>query len=447
MRHKNIKAMERDIFEKLRQWKDSKNRKPLLLQGARQIGKTWIMREFGRREFEHVAEFNIDEMKELKPVFVRTKDPARLIAELSLYTDTPIQPGKTLIIFDEIQESEDALNSLKYFAEKAPEYAIIAAGSLLGVAVRKKKMAVPVGKVHIVKMFPLTFREFLREADYNTYQYIENLQTLDHLPEIILSRITDQYRRYSICGGMPEAAAVLLNGGGMGEVDDILDDILQMYQLDFAKYASPVEVARISAIWHSLPSQLSKENRKFIYSVVRTGARAREYEDSLFWLEQAGLIYKVHNISTPKMPLKAYEELPVFKVYALDCGLLRRLAHLKSEVILSNSDEYKEFRGAMAENIVLQSLVTQTDGIPNYWTSGNLAEVDFVIQDTLDIIPIEVKSGTRISGGSLSSYRKKYSPRLLIRLSLNNLQYNDGLLSLPLPMADWLWRVMGMARG
>ena len=194
--------MDRDIFEKLRQWKNSKNRKPLLLQGARQIGKTWIMRQFGKREFEYVAEFNFDELKELKAVFARTKDPVRLIADISLYSDVPIQPGKTLIIFDEIQESEDALNSLKYFAEKAPEYAIIAAGSLLGVAVRKKNMTVPVGKVHIIKMFPLTFREFLREADNQTYQYIEDLQNIEHLPEIILSRITDQYRRYSICGGM-----------------------------------------------------------------------------------------------------------------------------------------------------------------------------------------------------------------------------------------------------
>ncbi len=444
---KILDAMERDIFEKLRQWKDSKNRKPILLQGARQIGKTWIMREFGKREFEFVAEFNIDETQNLKQVFARSKDPNRLVADLSLYTDVPIQPGRTLIIIDEIQESEDALNSLKYFAEKAPEYAIIAAGSLLGVAVKKKNMAVPVGKVHVVKMFPLTFREFLREADIKTFQYLENLSTLDHLPEIILSRLLEQYRRYSVCGGMPEAAAALLGGGGMAAVDEILDDILNLYQLDFAKYASPVEVNRISAIWHSLPSQLSKENRKFIYSVVRTGARAREYEDSLIWLEQAGLIYKVHNVSAPKIPLKAYEELSVFKIYALDCGLLRRLAHLKPEAVLDGSEEYKEFRGATAENMVLQSLVTQSDGIPNYWTSGNLAEVDFLIQNSLGIIPIEVKAGTRISGASLSSYRKKYNPRLLIRLSLNDLQFNGGLLSVPLPLADWLWRLMGMARG
>ena len=434
--------MEREIFGKLRQWKDRPNRKPLLLQGARQIGKTWIMREFGKREFEYVAEFNIDEMKELKQVFARSKDPKRLIAELSLYTDVPIQPGKTLIIIDEIQESEDALNSLKYFAEKAPEYSIIAAGSLLGVAVRKKNMTVPVGKVHIIKMFPLTFREFLHEADIKTYQYLDNMQKIEHLPEIIFSRLMEQYRRYSVCGGMPEAVEVLLNGGGMAAVDSVLDDILQLYQMDFSKYATPVEVNRISAIWHSLPSQLAKENRKFIYSVVRTGARAREYEDSLIWLEQAGLVYKVHNVSTPKIPLKAYEELPVFKVYALDCGLLRRLAHLKSEAVLGGIDEYKEFRGATAENMVLQSLVTQSDGIPNYWNSGNQAEVDFLIQGNVGVIPIEVKSGTRISGASLSSYAKKYNPSLLVRFSLNDLQFNGGLLSIPLPMADWLEKVM-----
>jgi predicted AAA+ superfamily ATPase len=317
------------------------------------------MREFGRREFKYVAEFNVDEVKELKQVFARTKDPQRLIMDLSLYVSVPILPEETLIIIDEIQESEDALNVLKYFAEKAPEYVVIAAGSLLGVAVKKKQMTVPVGKVHVLKMYPLTFKEFLREADYSTYKYIDELHALDYLPEIILTRLIDQYRRYTICGGMPEAAVAMLEGRGMSAVDDILDDILQLYQLDFSKYATPVEVNRISAIWNSLPSQLSKENRKFIYSVVRPGARAREYEDSLIWLEQAGLIHKVYNVSTPKIPLKVYEELSAFKIYALDCGLLRRLAHLAPEVILGDNDNYKEFKGALAENMALLALLSQ----------------------------------------------------------------------------------------
>jgi predicted AAA+ superfamily ATPase len=438
--------MERDIFEKLRQWKIDANRKPLLLQGARQIGKTWVMREFGRREFKYVAEFNVDEVKELKQVFARTKDPQRLIMDLSLYVSVPILPEETLIIIDEIQESEDALNVLKYFAEKAPEYVVIAAGSLLGVAVKKKQMTVPVGKVHVLKMYPLTFKEFLREADYSTYKYIDELHALDYLPEIILTRLIDQYRRYTICGGMPEAAVAMLEGRGMSAVDDILDDILQLYQLDFSKYATPVEVNRISAIWNSLPSQLSKENRQFIYSVVRPGARAREYEDSLIWLEQAGLIHKVYNVSTPKIPLKVYEELSAFKIYALDCGLLRRLAHLAPEVILGDNDNYKEFKGALAENMALLALLSQFKWNPNYWASGNEAEVDFIVENEGNIIPIEIKSGSRISGKSLAEYRKKYQPNLLVRFSLNNMQYNDGMLSLPLPLADWLKKIFSFVK-
>lgn len=434
--------IERDVFDKLQEWKQSPNRKPLLLQGARQIGKTWLMREFGRREFDYVAEFNFDETPELGNLFSRTKDTKRLLTELAIYVSVPILPERTLIIFDEIQESEGALNSLKYFCENVPEYAIIAAGSLLGVAVRKKRMAVPVGKVQTMSLYPLSFKEFLRVADSQTYDYIENNHSLTHLPEIILSKLIDAYRNYMVCGGMPEAVIALLENRGMKEVDRVLGDILQLYQADFSKYATPVEVNRISAIWNSLPSQLAKENRKFIYNVVRSGARAREYEDSLFWLEEAGLIYRVYSVSKPGLPLAAYRELSAFKVYALDCGLLRRLARLAPEVVLSGNAEYKEFRGAMAENMVLQALVSQTDNVPYYWTSGNQAEIDFLLEYIDKVIPIEVKSSTRISGGSLASYTQRYNPSLRIRFSLNNLQYNEGLLSVPLPLADWTIRIV-----
>jgi hypothetical protein len=260
-----------------------------------------------------------------------------------------------------------------------------------------------------------------------------------------MSKLTDSYRRYMVCGGMPEAVIALLENRGMQEVDRVLGDILYLYQADFSKYATPVEVNRISALWQSLPSQLSKENRKFLYNVVRSGARAREYEDGLFWLEEAGLIYRLYNVSKPGIPLSAYRELSAFKVYALDCGLLRRLARLSPEVVLSGNEQYKEFRGAMAENMVLQALIPQLDGVPYYWTSGNQAEIEFLIEHIDQVIPVEVKSATRISGGSLASYTSRYNPSLRVRLSMNNLQYNGGLISIPLPLADWILRLIAMA--
>lgn len=434
--------IDRDIFQELHKWKESANRKPLLLQGARQIGKTWVMREFGKREFDYVVELNFDEDKELGQLFERTKDTDRLIKELSLLYAQPILPDRTLLIFDEIQESEAAFNSLKYFHEKAPEYAIVAAGSLLGVAVRKKKMTVPVGQVTTLRMYPLTFKEFLRAANTQLYDYAESINSLEALPDIFLSRLIDEYRRYMVCGGMPEAAVALLNTEGMQSVEAVLQDILELYRLDFSKYASPVEVSRISAIWQSLPSQLSKENRKFLYSVVKTGARAREYEDSLVWLEQSGLIYRIFDVNKPGIPLSAYKDLNAFKVYALDCGLLRRLARLAPEVVLTGNPNYTEFRGALAENMVLQSLMPQTDGLPYYWNSSNAAEIDFLIEHVSEVIPVEVKSGTRISGASLASYGNKYHPIHKLRFTLNNLQYRDGLLNIPLPLADWTKRFL-----
>ena len=436
--------IERNAFKQLHAWKQSSNRKPLLLQGARQIGKTWLMREFGKREFDSVVELNFDEKPELRELFRRTKDTTRLIRELALYTPVSIQPERTLLIFDEIQESEEALNALKYFCENAPQYPIIAAGSLLGVHVRKKSMTVPVGKVQTLHLHPLSFNEFLRVADSQMYDYCASVTPFEPLPEIVLSRLTDVYRQYMVCGGMPEAAIALLEKRGMQTVEQTLGDILQLYQADFSKYATPVEVTRMTALWQSLPSQLAKENRKFIYNVIRSGARAREYEDGLIWLEEAGLIYRIYNVGKPGLPLAAYRDLSAFKAYTLDSGLLRRLAHLSAEVVLSeNNPGYQEFRGAMAENMVLQSLVSQYNDVPYYWSSGNKAEIDFLIEHGGHIIPIEVKSSTRISGGSLASYFHKYNPALRIRFSMNNLHFNDGLLSIPLPLADWTHQLVG----
>lgn len=433
----------RDLIDRLKQWKESENRKPILLKGARQTGKTWIMREFGEECFEYVAEFNFDKVEELAGIFEKTKDVNRILKELTLFTEVPIEPEKTLLIFDEIQMCEDALNSLKYFCEDAPQYHIIAAGSLLGVAIRKKRMSVPVGKIQILKMYPITFKEFLRTSDERTYQYINELNTLDALPEIILNKLSLEYKRYLICGGMPEAVTALLGNKGMQTVEETLQNILELYTLDFSKYASATEIPRINTLWNTLPSQLAKENRKFIYRIVRTGARAREYEDALLWLEEAGLIYRIFNITKPGIPLSAYEDLSAFKVYACDCGLLRRLSKLSPEVILSPNSGYVEFKGALTENAILQSLVPQNDVMPYYWSSENRAEIDFILQLPTNIVPVEVKSDTRISGKSLSVYTNKFNPTIRIRFSMNNLKENDGLISCPIPLADWIYEIIG----
>lgn len=432
----------RDILEDFKQWKTSTDRKPILIKGARQIGKTWVMEEFGRQCYEHYVKFDFDEQQELASVFQTTKDPHRIIKELELFSDVPLLPEKTLIIFDEIQECEEALNSLKYFYENAPEYHIIAAGSLLGVAVRKKHMKMPVGKVNVIRMYPLTFREFLRASDSKLYEYADNLDGIKHLPEIILNRLKVEYKRFMVCGGMPEAASALLDGEGMASVDKALQDILDLYELDFAKYAEPREITRIRLLWHSLPAQLAKENRKFLYRVIRTGARSKDYEDALEWLKDAGMIYQIYNISKPGMPLTAYQEIDAFKIYACDTGLLRRLAKLPADIIASPTSNYVEFKGALAENAALQSLVTIADDIPSYWSSQSKSEVEFVVQVGTEIIPIEIKAEGNISGRSIGVYNDKYAPTYRCRFSMLNLQFNGNLLSCPSPLIDWAFELL-----
>lgn len=315
----------------------------------------------------------------------------------------------------------------------------LTAGSLLGVAVRKRQMTVPVGKVQVVRMFPVTFREFLRASDPATYNYVDTLSAIDRLPEIILNKLRSEYRRYQVSGGMPKAVVALLGNKGIGAVESTLQDILDLYELDFAKYAESRDIPRIRALWHSLPAQLSKENRKFVYRVIRSGARSKDYEDALMWLEDAGMICRVYNVSKPGVPLSAYQTADAFKVYACDSGLLRRLAHLPATIVTDPIANYTEFKGAMAENVVLQCLLPLIDGQkPSYWTSEGKAEVEFVIQHGARIVPIEVKAENRINGNSLSEYNKKYHPECRIRFSKLNLQYNGGLLSCPAPLAGWL---------
>ena len=436
----------REIMERLVLWKAGKQRKPLIIQGARQIGKTWIMQKFGELHYKHVAYFNFDSSEELCREFERTKDPSRLTAVLQLYAGVPIVPEHTLLIFDEIQQSNKALNSLKYFCEQMPEYHVMAAGSLLGVSLSHGD-SFPVGKVDFLRMYPLTFREFLRADNRPVYDYIENLTSTDEpLPEIVKGKSTESFRRYMVCGGMPAAAAAMLSGEGVTVVETIQKNVLTAYALDFAKHAPTHDIPRIAAIWHSIPSQLARENRKFLYRLVKPGARAREYKDALLWLEHAGLIYRVFCVTKPGLPVTAYDDVTAFKIYACDVGLLRAMAGLPAEALWTESPLYKEFKGALAENVVLQSLATQYDPIPRYWASKGTAEVDFLVQHGIYLVPVEVKAGENLNGKSLAVYARTFCPELAIRYSMRNLKKDGIVLNLPLFMADWTKSLCGQMR-
>lgn len=435
--------IQRDIMVALLSWKQRTERKPLIIQGARQIGKTWVMRKFGEAYFEHVAYFNFDASEELCREFEHTKNPGRLMDMLRLYTDCPIVAGKTLIIFDEIQQSNKALNSLKYFCEEAPEYHILAAGSLLGVS-HSQGDSFPVGKVEFLRMYPVTFREFLRADMPQVYEYVESLSEIAPLPEIVMGRMGEAYRRYQVCGGMPAAVTAMMEKRGVQEVETIQKSVLTAYSLDFSKHAPSKDIPRIAAIWHSIPSQLSRENKKFVYKLVKSGARAREYEEGLLWLEHAGLIYRIFCSTKPGLPLSAYDDLSAFKIYLCDGGLLRVMARLPADVLWSDNPLYAEFKGAMAENMVLQSLVAHFEVMPRYWTSEATAEVDFLLQNGLSLLPIEVKSGTRLTGKSLGVYMNRFSSPLALRYSMNNLRKDGAVLNIPIFFADWTDKLLKM---
>lgn len=435
--------IKRDIMSALLKWKQRSERKPLIIQGARQIGKTWIMRKFGEEYFDYVAYFNFDASEELCREFENTKSPERLIDILRLYTENPIEPERTLIIFDEIQQSNKALNSLKYFCEEASKYHILAAGSLLGVSLSQGD-SFPVGKVEFLRMYPVTFREFLRADTPQMYEYIENLTEIAPLPEIVMGRIGEAYRRYQVCGGMPAAATAMLEKRGIQEIEDIQKSILMAYSLDFAKHAPGKDIPRIAAIWNSIPSQLAKENRKFVYKLVKAGARAREYEDGLLWLEHAGMIYRIFCSSKPGLPLSAYDDLSAFKIYLCDGGLLRVMAQLPADVLWTENPLYTEFKGAMAENMVLQSLVAHFDVMPRYWTSEATAEVDFLLQNNTSLLPVEVKSGTCLRGRSLGIYIDRFAVELALRFSMNNLKRDGVILNVPIFLADWTGKLLNI---
>lgn len=425
----------RTVIKQLKAWKDRTDRKPLIMLGARQVGKTSLLKRFGKEEFDHCAYFSLDEEKGVCDIFRATKNPVQIIEQLSYLSDVPLLPQKTLLILDEIQDCPEAISAMKYFCEKTPEYAVACAGSLLGLAFGHEGFSFPVGKVDHINMYPVTFSEFLEQKDPQLYSYYLSINGTEPLPQVFFDRLSQAFTAYRISGGMPEAAMKMIEKDMTG-VETTLQNILQDYSLDFVKHASPLLANRIAHVWNSLPSQLAKENRKFVYQLVRPGARAREYEDALTWLQNAGLIHKVSLCQTPRIPLKSYEDLSIFKIYCIDIGLLRVLSEIGAEAYLSDLPAFTEYKGALAENYVLQSLLAGGMKCSRYWASGNTAEVEFIVQHGVDVIPIEVKSGTNIKGKSLIEYNKRYSPRLRIRFSMLNLKRDETLLNIPLFLTD-----------
>ena len=425
----------RSIIKQLEQWKDKPDRKPLMLLGARQVGKTFVLKQFGKESFEHCAYFSVDEENGVADIFRKTKNPIQIVEQLSFLCDKPIKVGKTLLILDEIQSCPEAISSLKYFCENMPDLALACAGSLLGLAFGHEGFSFPVGKVDHLNMYPLTFSEFLEQKDAGLYRYFISIKAVESLPEVFFNRLASSFTAYRICGGMPEAATKMLNAD-MASVEENLRNILKDYTFDFVKHATPLLANRISHVWNSLPSQLAKENHKFLYQLVRPGARAREYEDALLWLQNAGLIHKVSLCQTPRIPLKSYEDLSTFKIYALDIGILRVLSEMDASVYIDTTSAFSEFKGALAENYILQSLTANGLNCMRYWSSGNRAEVDFLLQYGNMVIPIEVKSDTNIKGRSLVEYDKKYSPSLRLRYSMRNLSKDGNLINIPLFLAD-----------
>ena len=432
--------MKRFILDKLVKWKESKYRKPLILKGARQIGKTYILKQFGEENYEGVAYFNFDHDEDLYNLFRNTKNPNRILEQLSFIYGKAILPEKTLIIFDEIQECPDALNSLKYFQEEANEYHIACAGSLLGI--RLSHTSFPVGKVEFLNMYPMTFSEFLiADNCENLVEYMKSIQKIESIPDIFFNQLEEKLKAYFIIGGMPEAVSVWVNEKNMELVNNVQENILKAYESDFSKHTQNSEANKISLIWNSIPSQLAKENKKFLYQTIKEGARAREYENALNWLNDANLIYKIYNVSKTDFPLKAYHDLNAFKIYMNDVGLLRRMANLDSRIVVEGDKLFEEFKGAFTENYVLDTLCTILDTVPNYFTFDR-HEIDFVVQYRNKIIPIEVKANRMTNHISLTRYNEKFDNEISIRFSMNNLKKDGKILNIPLFLIEYMDKFM-----
>lgn len=457
--------MQRLILQQLIEWKNSPHRKPLIMQGTRQVGKTWLLKELGMHYYENLAYFNFDENPEYRQFFTTTKNPERILENLMLAGSCKIAPARTLVVFDEVQDCPEVINSLKYFYENAPEYHIACAGSLLGLTLARLS-SFPVGKVNFMKVYPMTFTEFLlANGDEQLVRALDAIISdamsapasasttpacmFPPIPDAFFNPLCEKLKMYYLTGGMPEAVLMWTTYKDIAATERVLQDIIRAYEHDFAKHPKPNQIPKISLIWKSLPSQLARENKKFLYNVVKPGARAREYEDALQWLVDAQLVHKVYRVRAPKIPLSAYDDLSAFKMYASDVGILRALSQLSPQAFIEGSRLFTEFKGALSENFVAQSLIALYEPRLHYWLQTNPPyEVDFLIQDENEIIPIEVKSSLNTQSKSLKKFKERFaeSTPLRIRYSLNNLSLDGDMLNIPLVMVDYTKRLVEALR-
>lgn len=433
--------MKRDVLTKLIDWKNKNKRKPLIVNGVRQCGKTFILESFADTCYEDKAYFNFEKDSSLAEIFENNYDTERIILELSLVHGKAIKPESTLVIFDEIQECSRAITSLKYFCENAPQYHIACAGSLLGIHL--KKTSFPVGKVDLITMYPMSFSEFVRAmGEEMLADFIDDYSRGTKIPEAVGNKYTALLKQYYVVGGMPEAVQAWCDTKDIQRVEDIQQTIIDSYEHDFAKHADIKDFPKLTAIWKSIPEQLAKPNNKFIFSHVKKGWRAKDLEDALLWLVNAGLVYKVCKIEKPYMPLSAYKDDTAFKLYLADVGILRKLSRLPASVIIDSSPIYTEFKGALTENFVLNELVKASDDDIYYWVSGNQAEVDFITQCGVSIVPIEVKAEKNVKARSLAEYRKKYEPEYSVKTSMKNDTSGKEVLNVPLYLISKLNQII-----
>lgn len=423
--------MKRNAIQELIRWKSDEERKPMVMRGARQVGKTWLMKEFGRNYYESYVYFNFDEEDELKSIFETNKNPHRIIELLSMIAGKKILPEETLVLFDEIQECPEALNTLKYFKEKANDYHVIAAGSLLGTLLAKPK-SYPVGMVNLLDIYPLTFDEFLDATDPMLCSFYESIQKEQQIEEIFHNRLLDAYNNYLIIGGMPECVSSWVKYKDPARVSQIQRELIEIYENDFSKHNGKVNSGRILMVFRSIVSQLAKPNEKFMYGAVREGGRARDFEEAIEWLVSAGMLNRVYNVSKPEHPLSAFDKPDQFKLFIFDTGLLKHMAGIDNSAILLKSDY--QFKGPLTENYVLQQLRRQFTVEPRYFSDKN-SEIDFVLQYGTEIIPVEAKGGEDKSAPSFKKYIADHHPDHAIRFSKRGYRKDGYITNLPLYLA------------
>jgi uncharacterized protein len=424
--------MERVAYQTLRSWKTDPFRKPLLVQGARQVGKTYLLLEFGRKEYNDYAYFNFEETPELSTLFDRDLTPDKILESLSAYQGKLIRAETTLVFFDEIQACPRALTSLKYFCEQAPQVHVVAAGSLLGVSVGKTS-SFPVGKVNFLTLYPLSFLEFAEAlGEHHVSALLRSNNTLAPIADLLHDKLTGLLRYYLFLGGMPEVVQNYILTKDLGAARLIQKEILKAFERDFSKYTTPTEAIRVSEIWRSIPTQLARENKKFKYGDVKKNGRASQFESAVEWLRKAGLIYTAHNVTTAKLPLSGYEDHSRFKAYLFDCGLVGAMTDMQSRTIVTGNTIFSEYNGAFVENLVADELARKNDGGLHYWLSEGIAEVDFLMEHDQTILPLEVKSGLNRNIKSLWAYAKKFNSPRVYRTSPRNFECRDEFVNIPL---------------